>query len=129
MKARKYDKAQDFESIKSWGKQWGADYDSDLFPPDGYIVPGYAAYFIYYTNSKAVWLENMVCNKEVTPEERDIALQLVVTEVLREINSKGIKIAYATTDNTSVIGRAIQHGSTALEGQTLLKLRFKTQSH
>lgn len=124
MEVRKYDKTQDFEAIKAWGKQWGADYDVDLFPPTGYIVPGIAAYFIYYTDSKVVWLENMVCNKEVPKEQREVAIEQVVTAVLKEVNSKGYKVAYANTSNRIVIDRAIKHNAKASES-TLLTLAFK----
>lgn len=121
---RKYEES-DFESIKEWGKAWGADYDKDLFPPLGYIYPGVAAYFIYESPCKVCWLENMVSNPAVPKEVRELALQAVVTEVLREVNRLGYKVAYATTDNQAVIDRAVKHNATAKEGQTYLRLAFK----
>lgn len=124
MKARKYQDS-DFEQIQAWGKAWGADYDKDLFPPLGFIVPGVCAYFIYETPSKVCWLENMVKNPEVPKELSDIALELVVTEVLREVYSLGYKVCYATTDSDVVIERALKHNAKALKHQTLLSLQFK----
>ena len=115
----------DFEHLQRWGKQWGAEYDKDLFPPLGYIYPGVAAYFIYETDSKACWLENMVCNPDVPKELREVALQAVVTEVLKEVSRLGYKVAYATTDIAPLIERAKQHNAKATEGQTLLTLSFK----
>lgn len=115
----------DFEAIQQWGKAWGADYQKDLFPSTGYIYPGVAAYFIYSGgDSKVCWLENMVTNPDVPKELKEQALQQVVTEVLREVNRLGYKVAYATTDNQAVINRAVAHKATAKEGQTQLTLYF-----
>ena len=121
---RKYEES-DFESIRGWGKAWGADYDKDLFPPLGYIYPGVAAYFIYESPCKVCWLENMVSNPDVPQELKEQALQQVVTEVLKEVHRLGYKVAYATTDNKAVINRAVAHKASAKEGQTLLTLAFK----
>lgn len=115
----------DFEAIQQWGKAWGADYQKDLFPSTGYIYPGVAAYFIYGGgDSKVCWLENMVTNPSAPQEIKEQALQQVVTEVLREVNRLGYKVAYATTDNQAVINRAVAHKAIAKEGQTQLTLHF-----
>lgn len=122
---RKYNKETDFESIKQWGKEWGAEYQEDLFPSLGFIYPGIAAYFIYTGgDSKVCWLENMVCNKAVSKELREQALQLIVTETLKEVNRLGFKVAYATTNNKAVIDRATLHKANITEEQTLLTLKF-----
>jgi len=125
MEARRYDPDKDFESVKAWGKQWGANYSKDLLPSSGYIVPGIAAYFIYYTATKVVWLENLVSNKEVPASLREKALEKVTTAVLKEVNASDAKIAYATTDNIKVINRALKHGATGEVSQTLLTITFK----
>lgn len=125
MQVRKYNPETDFEQIKTWGKGWEANYDKDLFPPLGFIVPGVCAYFIYETNSKVCWLENMVRNPEVPKEVADKGLELVATACLKEINTLGYKVAYATTASEAVIDRALRHGATAFKGQTLLQVSFK----
>lgn len=124
MKARKYQES-DFEQIQEWGKSWGATYDKDLFPPIGFIVPGICAYFLYETPSKVCWLENMVRNKEIPKEIANMAIETVVTEILREANSLGYKVCYATTSNEEVIQRAIKHKAVAIHEQTQLQLRFR----
>lgn len=120
---RKY-RAEDFEQIKAWGKAWGSDYESDLFPPLGFIVPGVCAYFIYETPSKVCWLENMVANPDVPKEVRDLALNAVVTECLREVSRLGYRKVYATSNYEAVIKRAQTHNAKVTPGFTQITLAF-----
>lgn len=115
----------DFEEIQGWAKARGDAYDKDMFPPLGFIMPGVCAYFIYETDSKVCWLENMIANPECSNEIRDLSLDLVVTEVLREVNRLGYKKAYATTSIEKVIDRAIKHGASGIKDQTLISVSFK----
>lgn len=121
---RRYTK-EDFSQVKEWGEKWGSTYDSDLFPETGFIWPGVAAYFLYKTDSKVCYLENMVRNPDMPKELTDLALQSIITHILKEARDLGFKVAYATTASDAVIDRALKHNAEATRGQTLLALKFK----
>lgn len=115
---------EDFEQIKAWGKAYGANYEPDLFPPVGFIVPGIAAYFLYETPSKVCWLENLVSNPDANKEVKELAITAIITAILAESKRLGFKVAYATTDIPAVIKRATQHNAKASPNQTLLTLKI-----
>ncbi len=121
---RKYNPEKDFDIIKEWGQGWGASYEKDLLPPTGFIVPGICAYFIYETNSKVCWLENLIRNPYKTKEECASGIEECVTETLREVSKKGYKAVYTIADNPVVIDRAIKHGASIDPNHTLISLRF-----
>jgi hypothetical protein len=124
MVLRRYNPKTDFEQIANWAKAREQSYDKDLFPPTGWIVEGVAAYFLYETPSKVCWLENMCSNPESIKEVRELALEQIISALLRDVKDKGYKIAYATTDIEAVINRAKKHKASASPDQTHLTLRF-----
>jgi len=97
-----------------------ADYRIDQFPETGFIVDGVAAYFLYKTDSSVCWLENMISNKKADPQTKDEAIQKLAIAILHEAKVQGFKVAYATTDNVSVIKRAVTLGAKAKTAQILL---------
>lgn len=125
MQVRRYDPATDFVFVAELGSGWDATYDPDLFPNTGVVIPGVGAYFVYCTNSKVCWLENLVIRKGLDPELKNEALALLTTEACRLAKDLGFKVAYATTDNSSVVARATGHNAKAQPNQILLTLRFK----
>ncbi len=119
MVARKYT-SKDFPQIQTWGKQWGADYKESQFPKTGFIVDGLAAYFLYSSDSSCCWLENMVANKSADPEQKGLALKLITEAILKEAKSLGFAVAYACTDNWSVMQRAMECGAQSKMNHVLL---------
>lgn len=123
--ARRY-KDSDFNEISSWAKQWdGSNYDQDLLPTVGYIVPGVAVYFVYEAvGTKQAMLENLITNPKIPIKVKEAGINAVITACLRYCNDNGFKVARAVTDNKSVISRAIKHNAVT-EGQvTKLALKF-----
>ena len=120
MKARRYSPA-DFDQISQWAKDgYETSYEADQFPEIGFIVDGYAAYFLYQTDSKICFCENLISNRFADEFGRRKAVTLVIDAVLAEAQRLGFKIAYATTGNSSVILRAVQLGAIAVPRQSLL---------
>lgn len=113
MKARPYD-PKDFETIKAWGAQWGAEYRQEQFPKYGFIVDGLCAYFVYCTDSSICFLENLVKNKDSDMFDAHEALDLVIAACFNKAKELGYKVAYATTPNVFAAKRAREHGATAL---------------
>jgi hypothetical protein len=102
---------EDFQQIKEWGRQWGADYNEDQFPNVGFIVPGVAAYFLYSTDSSVCWLENLVAKRGVDKMTRARAIDLLVDKILAKAKELGFAVAYAATSNVKVAQRAQATGA------------------
>lgn len=127
MKARRFEPS-DFEQISQWALDYDTIYDEEQFPSVGFIVDGLAAYFLYQTDSKVCFLENLIANKSADKISREKAIELVINEILKEAEIRGYKVAYATTGLSAVIVRAMTHGAQATPKQTLLTKKLG-QSH
>lgn len=112
---------KDFEQIKSWARP-GINYDPELFPRTGYIVDNICAYFLYETDSRVAWLENLISNKDSDKEERRKAIGMVIDALIIEAKRKGYKVLYATTSNSNLITRAMLIGAKPELNQVLLQL-------
>lgn len=123
MIVRKFE-AKDFDQIQEWAKQWGSEYKPSQLPKTGFIVDGIAAYFIYKTDSSVCFLEGLISNKEVSEEQKDGAILAIVEATLKHAAELGFDVAYATTDNQSVVFRAMQFGAKAEPRQVLLTKRL-----
>lgn len=119
MKARRYQPV-DFVQIAHWAEGWNTTYTEAQFPKVGFIVDGYAAYFLYSTDSSVCFLENLISNRHADHLKRKKAIELVCDAVLKEAAGLGFKVAYATTSIPEVIVRAINLGATVESKQTLL---------
>lgn len=113
---------EDFEQVAGWAKSRGQPYDRDLFPPTGWIIDKVCAYFIYLTNTNVCFLENMISNPEVLENIRRPYLDLLIARVLKDIEQRGLRVAYATTSNPRLIRKAISVGSKIETNQVLLQL-------
>lgn len=120
IEVRPWHKEKDFAQVKEWGFQYNKEYREHQFPKTGFIVDGVAAYFLYSTDSSCCWLENMIANKKTDPDVRDKALQMICEAILAEAKKLGFKVAYATTDNISVVKRAVTMGARFKPAQILL---------
>jgi len=124
LKVRYYDPTSDFETIKAWGKEYGADYSADQFPQCGFIVDGVAAYFLYETDSTCCWLENMIAKKDVDHITREAAFDLIIPAILDEANRLGFRVAYASTNRYQVALRAKKYGANVQPNHMLLTLKL-----
>lgn len=120
LEVRPYEQ-KDFEQVKSWARH-GTTYESDLLPVTGFIVDGIAAYFLYETDSKVCWMENLIARKDSDPEERRKAIGMIIDSLLIEAKRKGYKVVYATTSNSALISRAMLVGAKPELNQVLLQL-------
>ena len=117
---RRYEQS-DFDEVNSWAKQWGSTYEPDLLPPTGFIVPGIACYFLYTTDSRVCFMENLISNKEVNYTIRNEAIQAITETMLLYATERNLRIAYACTNNPAVITRAMTYGVNVTLGYVLLQ--------
>lgn len=97
--------------LELWWKQWdiGA-YSLELLSTIGLIIPESACMFIYETNSPLVLFENLVCNKELSAQERDEAIKTLVSTGKEYAKMRGYKQIMLTTNNASIVKRAVEDG-------------------
>lgn len=119
MIARLYE-PKDFEQIQVWAKHRGTEYTESQFPKVGFIVDGYAAYFLYQTDSTVCFLENLIANPLTEGSDRCEAIDLVVDAVISEAKALGFTVAYATSGLPAVIFRGLRHGAQPQTNQVLL---------
>ena len=120
MNVRRY-RPDDFSQLQQWGERYHITYSEENLPTIGFIVPGIAAYFLYETKTKVVFLENMIANSDAPKAERSEALKLIVERILSEAKRMGYHVAYACTDIPSVIQRAVASGATFKTKYVLLQ--------
>lgn len=126
MRVRMYE-PEDYATIKAWAADgWDTEYNQDFFPTIGFVVDGIAAIFLYQTDSKVCFLENMISNPEACPIQKDVALDLLLKEAFSLAKDLGYRVAYATTNNPKVITRAIKHGVEIEIKHTLLTKNLTT---
>lgn len=119
VEARRYH-PRDWDLIKSWGAEWGAEYEEALFPTVGFLVENIAAYFLYQTDSNVCYLENLISKKSASAEEKSQAFKLLIDAILKEAADLGFTVAYATTNIIPVMLLAKEHGAEIRPGQCLL---------
>lgn len=124
MEVRLYNPDTHYDQVETFGKSWGNSYSKDQFPPDGVIIENAGAYFVYTTKSSVCWLENLIVHKDLPKDLRHQAASKLTKAAIELAKSKGFKVAYATTNNPSVITRALIVGAKAEPHQTLLTLSF-----
>lgn len=127
MEARRYT-PDDFEQVNSWAKEWGKSYEKFQLPSVGFIVDGFAAYFIYQTDSSVCFLENLVSKKLADAADREKAIDLVIKNALAAAYDLGFRVAYATTSSHEVASRAVEMGARAEPLQILLTKKLTDPS-
>jgi len=128
MLVRRYDKNLDYGWLKEIGGGWGSRYSPEQFPEVGFVVEGLAAFFVYQTDSAVCFLENLISKRTASDEDRNLAIHLVTKAAVDWVQESPFLVAYATTDNQSVIARARCYGAIGIPGNTLLVKKFKKQT-
>jgi hypothetical protein len=99
------------QSLKPWWESWGWSAPSkDFLPEDGigglmvsYEGVDICAGFIYFTNSKAAWIEFVISNKEYKGDNRKEALQLLINCLSSVAEDKKFKYIYTSLKSNSLI--------------------------
>jgi len=117
---RKYDPL-DFRQIQTWAQMWGTTYSCDYIPKIGFIVDGVAAYFLYETGTKLCFMENLISNKDADKIIVSKAVDEIIIALLNEAKELGYEVAYACTDNPSVITRALLTGANVKSKYALIQ--------
>lgn len=83
----------------------------DWFSDTGFIVPGIAAGFVYFSsNSKRAYIEDFITNPKSSKDDRNNALDLIANQIESICRQHKVKYIVATTNVKAIIVRAINHG-------------------
>lgn len=107
MKADKFKPELHFEEIKDWSKDRGLGMvPKELLPKTGRIVPGVCAAFLYLTDSKVAFLENMISNPQTDKALASEALDLCVKAIEQDAKESGVSLIWSSTCIPQVMKRA-----------------------
>ena len=101
----------DYSDLERWWKDWHWDpIPQTMLPEVGFIVPDGAAAFLYKTDSPICWMEWLVSNKGLRFDERDKAVDDVVSACLTEALKLGAAAVFTSTVKMTLQHRLMKHG-------------------
>jgi len=111
----------DYSELSSWLLSRGTrPPELDLFPEIGVIVPGVACGFLYKTDSKICYIENLIANPEVSEEDRNKALDVIVAELIKIGTDLGFRAMLGISKLQAVADRSETHGFKVVHNYSLL---------
>lgn len=107
MIARRALMPSDYEQVKIWAHARGLNMlDADCFPVLGRIVDGYAAGWIYRTDSRLGYIDNLISNPDADAAETDRAIDCVAKALMCDAQEYGVKQLQAMTFIPGISARA-----------------------
>ncbi len=118
--------ADHYEMLCQWAeKRHMAKPPLFLLPSTGRIVPGVAAAFLYKTDSRVGFIENLISNPDANPGVSSEAIDLCVLAIAEEARRLGFEFLWGSTFIPGVVERAKRLGFVARpERLTLITLRL-----
>jgi|SRR6266851_2333323 len=117
---------RDFEEVRSWYTNRGMILEENDLPKVGFIVPGIAAGFILQTDTTSCILEPFIANPFTLKNERDIALEIIMEELLKESKELGYQRVFGFSTNLKMVWRAQKLGFKVIETNTLTVVKDLT---
>jgi hypothetical protein len=111
---RRY-KTSDFAEIKRWYGKRSMKPTIDLIPMVGFIVPGIAAGFLLSTDTSCCILEPFIANSDAPGEQRELALMLILGDLVNYAKNAGYTKIFGFSTNTRMVDRVIEHGFEIVE--------------
>lgn len=111
----------DYPVLKEWWKahEW-TPVNPEMLPKTGYIIDDLCAGFLYTTDSCVGLIEWIVSNPKADKINKNIALDLLISEISREAKSRGMKILHTTTAHAALIERYKRNDFSRFEQVTQL---------
>lgn len=110
MKLTRFKTAKHYETIKGWAdKRETTIADKVLLSNFGYI-DSHCAGFLYTTNSKVAFIENIIANPDSNWKDRDDSLDMVINKLTEHAEKKGYEIVIGFTRHKSIIERGMRLG-------------------
>jgi hypothetical protein len=100
-----------YETLLKWWKQYKMDPVPIEYLGQGFMIENMCAVFIYPTGTPSVFMENLIANKRLNPKTRDMALDHLVSTVIKFLKTKKVKRIVSVTNLGAVSKRAAKkHG-------------------
>ena len=104
------------QTAKQWLCARGGPEESDAgFSATGFVVPDLAAVWLYLTNSGVAMIEHLTANPAASKQDRDAALNAVLSSALAEAEALGAVSVIAMVGLPIVEARLRKHGFTAVQ--------------
>ncbi len=104
MEVIKYNSSH-FNEIKEWHKYYNQDLDESYLSTTGFIILGHACGFLYLTNSKQAYVEVLCKNPHIDKDKTDIALNMIIQEIINYSKELGFKLLIGDTVFKNVVNR------------------------
>lgn len=125
LEVRKANLETDLPEINSWYEQWKTPRVPDWwYPEDNYVIDGVIFASYYKTNSKLVFLENVISNPNCPSEIRKAGLGLIGEHIFSLAKEQGFKAVIGTTTNHSVADNAKDHGMKVSKREYIVLAKF-----
>ena len=95
----------------------------NVLPAIGFIIPGYAAVWLYQTDSDFCQIENIYSNP-AAPEDKRKQVDLLINTSVIAARELGYKFLQCVSNHPSIIARAIKYGAKAEPMMTQLTLQL-----
>lgn len=118
IECRKYTD-RDFEEIQSWYTKRGMTLELKDLPQVGFIVPGIAAGFVMKTDTNCCILEPFIANPLTLRKEREVALDSIFEDLIKECKALGYKKVFGFSTNLKMVWRAQTFGFKVIETHSL----------
>ncbi len=113
MQVQRFDPTLHYDAFCAWTRWYQmTPLALPFLPPTGFVVDGVAMGFLYKTDSKMAWIENLSANPVLPREQRTCGLDLVVAAIIEESRAQGFEVLIGYTNVQAVIDRALNHGFT-----------------
>ncbi len=102
----------DYPILEAWWAihKWPAP-PANLLPPNGLIIDGKAAGFLYLTDSPIAWLEWVVGNPLCDKIERGQAVDRLIRGLLQRAQELGKTMVFSSTSQRTLAGRYEESGA------------------
>ncbi len=113
MQVEPFDPARHYDAFCAWTRWYQmTPLALPFLPATGFVVAGVAMGFLYKTDSKMAWIENLAANPVLPRGQRTEGLDVVVAAVIDEARRQGFEVLIGYTNVQAVIDRALTHGFT-----------------
>lgn len=104
MNVVKFDKQKHYEDICYWWSLYNwPGVNLNALPKTGFIVEGFAAGFLYKTDSTFAIMEFIVGNKNADKNQRREAIDLVIKSLINEAKNTGYELIFSSIEHPNLM--------------------------
>lgn len=120
-----YSHKEHYERLCRWLAHHGIKQpDKEFFSDIGFCIDGIAIGFLFTTNSKLCYMDNVAADPDAKPEVRELALDKLFRRIEIEACAHGKRLLIAACELPSLKLRLMNHGYQRHGEMTLFYKRF-----